>query len=169
MLQAVSDCLQDLLKCTSKDMSVCSRLTCRSTARAARLRSRSHMFVLMSSAAAEPEHNASNIRNCHACLCGVTRMIIKGTCAMQTGQCDQLRLHATMESLAKTQHLSTEYATKCSSSSDFARHRDCPGMYVHRRETVRRNYVVLELHAGVSCCEQQAAILCVDLPLLGIL
>ena len=82
---------------------------------------------------------------------------------MQTGQCDQLRLHATMESLAKTQHLSTEYATKCSSSSDFARHRDCPGMYVHRRD------VVLELHAGVSCCEQQAAILCVDLPLLGIL
>jgi len=30
-------------------------------------------------------------------------------------------------------------------------------------------HVVLELHAGVSCCEQQAAILCVDLPLLGIL
>lgn len=136
MLQAVSDCLQDLLKCTSKDMSVCSRLTCRSTARAARLRSRSHMFVLMSSAAAEPEHNASNIRNCHACLCGVTRMIIKGTCAMQTGQCDQLRLHATMESLAKTQHLSTEYGTKCNSSSDFARHRDCPVqacMYIDER------------------------------------
>ena len=79
----------------------------------------------MSSDAAGLEHNASNIRNCQVCLRGVTSMAITENCTTQTGKCDQLRLHETTESLARTQHLFTDYGNQCT-SPEFAGHRDCP-------------------------------------------
>ncbi len=79
-----------------------------------------------------------------------------------------------MESLARMQHLSTEYGNQCTSSSNFAGHRDCPEQactYIRERlsdGTVQCLSYMLAFRVPSRCdAKQQAAIHCVDLPLLS--